>query len=542
MSKLSNFVKYNNWEKLEENIQSVTSQNYSTLVVLSVIHHCKESFDILVNLPNAREWINNLRTRHGFYKIFENYQQAPNVANKYYVDKIFPLLAFLSTSHIDIYLSNEYLFEKLFTKAVKNEKTIKHLFEFLCAYSDYNNVIMVLNYLKNNQQKYPFFTTEWIKSNILKYCLLFDNLEVLKKLDELGYVGSHVTINGFQVSTYILSLMNLSTRSTYNNKNSGKKEAKSFDCFKYLVNKKIDCDQNLLHSVFINEYDYLNSNVCKFEIDWDFNFDKVNQYYGDDNDYYNNNFNSPLTNETLNLAFIEDDDNPDDVEDDEIIDEHFNSYIWEKIVYLIHNLIDYSNTNPDAKKILNNIFVGPNFNFIQQLTMYLNEMISNASTSSSNYRRSRWLRKRRTRDLKSINQTLEIIKYISDNKISNSNPFEFLKFKKHLNIKGALKDITLFLAKIYPITENYKTNYINWIYNKTEIKNLEKTIEKSNFTNLLKTIKKSKGSRNTSRKRKSKKKTVVPPIDGPDPNLNPNPDHNIETDSEDNDSEIEIDV
>ncbi len=106
MSKLSNFVKYNNWEKLEENIQSVTSQNYSGLVVLSVIHHCKECFDILVNLPNAREWINNIRTRHGFYKIFENYQQAPNVFNKYYVDKIFPLLAFLSTSHIDIYLRN----------------------------------------------------------------------------------------------------------------------------------------------------------------------------------------------------------------------------------------------------------------------------------------------------------------------------------------------------------------------------------------------------------------------------------------------------
>ncbi len=525
MSKLSTWVKYNNWESLEENIGSVNSNNFTSLLVGSVKYHSKECFDILIGLPNAREWIN--KRQRGIKNVFINYEQAPNKSNEYYVNKVLPLLAYINTYNISSTLNNSFLFDKIFSRIIKDKYSILDLMSKIIDESNFEQFVKVFDYLKSNQNLYPFFTNEWIQTNILYFGLIFDNVEVVKYLDENGLLPEYLTINTFQVSPLVLALTNI--KATYWRRKNKKYNHNQSKCFEYLIDKKVNSNQNLLWSVFIDMFDTTFIDTYEFENDWGFDFATLQ------NERFENNFREPqqpLSNENLGLKLILN--NDDDYDDEILVQEYFDSYQWDSIITLLDYLFEFSNSNSHVKNITKNILNVPNIDFIKNFTMCILEKSKNVEaygTISKRTRRSTWRSQRNKMKLERICQALNVAKYIKENKLlnadtnphANSSPFDFIKIDKKLKNNTLVKKILLFICKLYPVTEDISKNILAKIFTKTELKSLTKTLEKTDFDDLIKDIKLSKRRSKTKGKKSSKKK--VQPIN-PDivnnPIVNPN--------------------
>ena len=560
MSKLSTCVKYNNWNELENNISAISAHNFTTLLVWSVKYHSKECFDILIGLPNAREWIN--KRQRGIKQIFINYEQAPNKSNEYYVDKVLPILAYFSSYNIYYVVTNSLLLDKIFERMIKNEHTIKDLLHNIIETANIEQFLKIFGYMKMNQTMYPFFTNQWIQTHIITTALIFDNVDIIIHLDQLNLnlITDYLNINNYPVSILVLALVN-KKRSYWNYYNMKKKKTNS-KCFEYLIDKKISSNQNLIWSVFI--YDSISSNFIEYyelENDWNFDFSTIN------NEIYNNvliDFNQSLSKENLSLKFIEiyidgnNDENNDeniheniDVNNDENDQpnqfiEIYDDHNWENIITVIEYLFEYSKNNNHLKNIIKNILDVPNLNFVKNFTLSILNMVAYIElTGNHRSRRKVWRNKRNKNYLNKIVQTLNILKYIEENKLSNHNPFDFIKIDKKFKNLKILKDIMLFISKIYPITDDINNNILSKIFTKTELKSFTNTIGKISFDNILKNVKSSTKKISDTKKKATKKVKPIKPIKPINP-INPivNNNHiNYQSDSEDSAStENELEV
>jgi hypothetical protein len=187
MKSLVQYVKFNNWEKLEENIQAVTELNYSTLVITAVVYHNKECFDILMLNPNKTKWLNNRRGHWKQKKIFENYYYGPNKLNEYFLLKVLELYEYTETENLKFLLGNKNIFHLFFCKIVKTVQSIRSVFKIICSSDDVDAFLLVHKYMEDNKQTYPFYTTSYILNNLFLICIESGSIEIIKKLYQMGF-------------------------------------------------------------------------------------------------------------------------------------------------------------------------------------------------------------------------------------------------------------------------------------------------------------------------------------------------------------------
>ena len=108
---LLKYVAYNNHEKLNENKLHIPKK-FRSLLVASVKYHSKECFDVIIDNDNIMSFLN--KSPYSVTCIFENFVLAPNDSNKYYVDKILPLLSVITSGSMNCIVNNLYLFQNIF--------------------------------------------------------------------------------------------------------------------------------------------------------------------------------------------------------------------------------------------------------------------------------------------------------------------------------------------------------------------------------------------------------------------------------------------
>ena len=162
MKSLSQFVKYNHWEKLDENIQAVTESNFITLVSISVIYHSKECFDILIKHPNRINWINKPNSNRKLRKVFENYYNGPNKLNEYYVIKLLEIIEYIETFNIKFLMINKNIFHMVFNKLVKTKSSVISIIRKICLSDDIDAFLLVHKFMSENNQIYPFYSNAFI--------------------------------------------------------------------------------------------------------------------------------------------------------------------------------------------------------------------------------------------------------------------------------------------------------------------------------------------------------------------------------------------
>jgi hypothetical protein len=478
-TKLSNYVIYNNWEKLDEDFSLINEKNLSNLVEKAVKYHSKECFDILIKHPNIREWISKYPKKISY--IFENFVNAPNYLNEYYVNNILPYIAVLNYKSIEHIINNHLLFSKIFTKLKNDENTIKHLFIQLITSNNIDSYKYIYNSIKSNPLNFSFFNNNWINSNILFVCLEQDKLEILKELEKDNQNLSTVNIGFTQIPSLIISLLNRNINWGYKRMYNFKHE-KKFECFEYLLSKNINTEHNLLWSTIL---DIDNSSYCLIDyfplnIDWPFNFTK----------FSNDNINLIQQVHTIlnpqNLLII--------LEQNNNLNNSYNFYMWRQILDLIYYLIKTVNSIPQIKNYINNINNIPNFDIIEALCINIFKSIKEIENPiRTTYRNGRHKWRRRQKNIKShyLLRALQTIKYFKENKLSAFNPLTMINNYIEIKSKSILKQIIIYLIKLdYTVSQDFKTNVISKVFTKKEIKEFDKTIKKSKLDNIYKTIKK----------------------------------------------------
>lgn len=524
-NKLSNYTIYNNWEKLSEDSSLISEKNFSGLVERSVKYHSKECFDILIQHPNTREWLSKYPRK--LTCIFDNYVNAPNNLNEYYLNKVLPFIAVLNFRSIEKIISNTQLFSKIFTKLKNDEKTIKHLFIQIIGTNNIETFKYIYNWVKSNPQNFPFFNNNWINSNILYCCLEQDNIEILKELEKDGLNLSIVNVGFTPVPSLIISLLNknININRRYRSRYC-KRPEKNFECFKYLLNKGITTDQNLLWSAILKIDD---SSCCLVDyfhlnVNWPFDFSR---YQNDDINLIQQ-VHNVITPENLLAELTEEPVYPD-------------FWMWEQIIDIIYYLVKTVPLVPQIKNHITNMNTINNFDIVEKLCVNMFKSIKEIETPTKNYRwrHSSWRKRQKKIKVAYLIKTLEIIQYFKENKLTNFNPLTMIGDNVHIKKKTTLRKIIIYLMKLgYASSDDFKTNVIPKVFTKKEVKDLDKTLEKSKLDDMFKLIKKNisgnKLGNISARKSRKANVLIVPGIGGENEGF----DEQLELDINESDEEI----
>lgn len=473
-NKLSNYAIYNNWEKLGENSSLINEKNFSSLVEKAVKYHSKECFDILIQHQNAREWLSKYPKKLTY--IFENFVNAPNNQNEYYLNKVLPFIAVLNYRSLEKIMENSQLFSKIFTKLKKDERTIKHIFVQVIARNNIETFRYIYNWIKSNPQNFPFFNNNWFSFNILSICLEQDNLEILKELEKDVQNLSTVNVGLTPVPSLIISLLNINMNWGYRRRYNFGQNEKKFECFKYLISKGVTTEQNLIWPAVL-EIDDLSCYLVDYfhlNVDWSFDFSR---YQNDDINLIQQ-VHNVINSENLLVKLTED-------------NEYHDFWMWKQILDIIHYLVKTVSTVPKIKNYLTNINTIPNVDIIEKLCVNLLKLIKDIeSPLRSSYRRTTWKRRQKKIIGNYLLETLEIIRYFKENKLTNFNLLNMIGEYTQIKNKTTLKQIVIYLMKLdYEITDDYKNNIVPKIFTKKEVKDLDKIVEKSKLDEILKTIK-----------------------------------------------------
>ncbi len=544
MKSLAQFVKYNNWEKLDENIQAVTESNYATLVTAAVVYHSKECFDILMKHQNKIPWINKSRGHWKQKKIFENYHYGPNKLNQYYLEKVFELYEYTERENFKFLLTNKNIFHGTFNKIVKTPSSIKAVFNEICKSDDVEAFFLVDKYMRDNVQTYTFYNNSFVINNLVSMSISYGAIGIIKQLHQLGFDLSKIKYKNQDVSSVVFSLGFMGSEN---------EEA----VFEFLYEQYPNQNQNLLWSNFIH-WDWTDS--CDYFVQLSFPWEPTVDFVKLMDDYRDYNQDDPnevfvqLTHDNLVLkiqtiinALIQDD----------ALDEvqyHFST-LFSTLDYLIKLIPKYPQLTNQLKSMLNI----PGIDMGKLICYYLYGTFSSIQhekmrKSSRYYRRSRRFRNFKTKQhVEKLDQTFNIVKFLKENKISEHNVLQVEYFTKYLTqTKQYLKVILAHLMKLgFVVTDEFKKEIVEKVFTKAELKSLDTTVKNLKSTGFVSDIKgvvKPKKIRK-SKSRKGKGKKPVPAMDDVDSDDEPIIDGDIflpeqedlETDSE-SDSEHEIDV
>lgn len=491
MNKLQQFIKYNNWEKLQDNLSDINPYYFCRLLSNAVKYHSKECFDVLIGISNIKELINKNSYRLKF--IFINYQMAPNLVNEYYINKIIPHMALVDSNVLPDIIKIPNIFVLFFNKLDKNKDTIMTILESCIQMNLIESFQIVFSYLKTTKPDY--FTNELIQKNIMYWVLLFDSIDILKYLESEQYDISKTS----QFDSLIICI---------------KTKPNTNKCFQYLVSKNYETNQNILWRLFIKEY--LNYpltewNYYKLNVDWNFVYPENNHLnlfkLEEGNLFTDNEFNQEQINQPkppINLASLSDFLNqPDEFK-----------YYDDKIVEIIYYLIENSN-KPNVKNIIDTINTIPNYDLVEKIIVYLLEYINYVLSRNRYIIYNRYRKSIKAEKIKLIIKIFQIMKYFKTNNLSTYDPFTKIVEIKLIKNKNLVKDIVYSLNKLgYQIVSEQKDQILASIFTKKEIKNMDSLLSKTSFDTFLKQLKKNLKNDNQVPKRRRR---ILP---NPNANLN----------------------
>lgn len=526
MKSLSQFVKYNHWEKLDENIQAVSESNFINLVSISVIYHSKECFDILIKHPNRVNWINKPNSNRKLRKVFENYYYGPNKLNEYYVIKLLEIIEYIETFNLKYLMINKNIFQMVFNRLFKTKSSVISIIRKICQSDDVDAFLLVHKFMCDNNQFYPFYSNAFIIDHIVYDAVTSGAIGIIKQLDILGYNLSETKYKGMNVSTLCLTL-------------GITKEPDQI--FRYLYNKHPEITQNLLwcnwlENNYSENYDY----YLKLNIDWTptISFDKLMEGYGA---YEDNHDLVELTQGNLVLKIqtliheLEEDNLYYDIQ-----------YYFETMFNTIDYLIGLAPEYPQLSQYLKTILIIPEVNVMKLVSSIFKTTLGlikeNNTSTKSRYSRSRikLLRVRRTkRATEALNSTFNIIRFMKENKLSDYNPIQLEYFSEEINKgKNYAKVIIMHLSRLgFSISEQFRKEIMEKVFSKTELKTFDNSVKMLKPDNLFGEL---KGLRKPKKGKKKifKKNTHIPAMDEEFNELV----NQLQPDSESDNSDIEIEV
>ncbi len=507
MKSLVQFVKYNNWEKLDENIQAVTESNYATLVTASVMYHSKECFDILLKHSNKIPWINKSRGHWKQSKIFENYHYGPNKLNEYYLLKVFELYEYTERTNLKFLLGNKNIFHVVFNKIVKTPSSIKAVFNEICKSDDVEAFFLVDKYMRDNGQTYQFYNNAYMINNLFPMSISYGSIEVVKKLHQQGFDLSKTKFKNQDVSSVVFALGCLYY------------DSKVKQVFEFLYEQYPNQNQNLLWGNFIQcDWTETCDYFVQLSFSWNPNVDfakLVDDYRGYNQDDPNEVF-VQLTHDNLVLkiqTII------NELVEDDALDEvqyHFSNLFF-TLDYLIKLIPKYPQLEAQLKSMLSI----PGIDIGKLIAHYLHgafwSIHLNKSRRSSRYyrRSSKFMLHKTKQNVEKLEQTFNIAKFLKEKKISDYNVLQVEYFSKYLTqTKQYLKVILAHLIKLgFVVTDQFKKEIVEKVFTKVELKTLDtkvKNLKSTGFVSDIKGVTKPKKIRK-SKTRKGKK--PVPAMD-----------------------------
>ena len=502
MKSLAQFVKYNNWEKLDENFQAVTESNYSTLVTASVVYHSKECFDILMKHPNKISWINKPSGHWRQKKIFENYHYGPNKLNEYYLLKVFELHEYTETENLKFLLTNKNIFYTTFNKIVKTPSSIKTVFKEICKFDDVEAFFLVDKFMRDNEQFYPFYNNSYVINNLFPMSISYCSIEIIKKLYQLGFDLSKIKYKNQDVSSIIFALGCMDND-------------KAQIVFEFLYEKYPNQNQNLLWSNFI-QCNW--TETCDYFVQLTFPWNPTVDFANLADDYRDYNQDDPnevfvqLTHDNLVLkiqTII------NELVEDDALDEvqyHFSN-LFSALDYLIKLIPKYPQLEAQLKSMLNI----PGIDMMKLICYYLNGTFCSIQAdktrrSSRYYRRSSRFRTYRAKqNAEKLEQTFNIAKFLKEKKLSEHNVLQVEYFSKYLvKTKQYLKVVLAHLMKLgFVVTDEFKKAVIENVFTKAELKSLDTTVKNIKSTGFVSDI---KGVTKPTKLRKSKSRKAKKPV------------------------------
>jgi hypothetical protein len=438
------YVAYNNYDKLNENKQYIPSK-FKNLFIGSIKHHSKECFDIIITDNNICKFLN--RHYHSISCVFQNYIMAPNENNKYYVDKILPLLSIISYNSMIYIVQDMYLFQNIFNMIEKDEDTFIYLLEIIITKDNVKSFKHIYNYLVNGN--YLFFNDNWINKNILLQCMINDSINILKELESIGKDITNIIVNNKNLSSLIVSLTHIFYYN-YSNKMPVK-------CFDYLLT---NINQNLLWIVIIRPLHGCEREYFKLE-------------------------NMPCE----NIMPISDDYMPNNIMDlDELgvfTDTNLSNYILNHIddidymILQITRLLDFmisKEANDIIKDQLQKIILIPNLNLIERITKDIFNMIETIAVSKKICKGRRGT-KIVAKKIKKINISMNIILYYKTKfpQLVQYNPLQEDNININSKSKTLLKQTILdFIDMKFNISDSFKTNVLEKLFSNNIIKKFSK--------------------------------------------------------------------
>ena len=333
MKSLSQFVKYNNSDKLEENFSMITQTNYINLVSSAVTYHSKECFDILIKHPNKIKWINSFSNHYRISKIYENYYYAPNTSNEYYLIKVLEISEFINRNSLKFIIEHKNMFGFIFNRIVKDKKSINTLLYRICKEDNVDTFNIIHHYLIENNQEHPYYNDEFIKHYIFYYCLESGSIKIIEKLYSCGYDLSKIKFLNVNASSLVISIMFLLENNSSN----------YTQVFKYLVVCYPNIEQNLLWAYFLNSESGCNqpNKYLKLNFDWESNTDFTKLYAGNIDEFNNI---MELTQDNFMIRII---DLINDLNDEDIGDFY---YFFDRFIKIIQFLLEIKYEIPQIEE------------------------------------------------------------------------------------------------------------------------------------------------------------------------------------------------
>lgn len=195
MTQLFKIISTNDYEKLEKIIVDKNKSNFNciksnkSLISKAIEVRAFECFNLLIQINDLSILQSNNNNINGLNIALDYYLSAPNLSNKYYLDKLIEHNVLIDCDSIIQCFNNTILFDFMFNKFNKKITDIKKLANFSVSTKNMYVLESLYYYLHNNNVSY-YSTPEskYIFNNIiLESAVKSKNILAIKYLETIGH-------------------------------------------------------------------------------------------------------------------------------------------------------------------------------------------------------------------------------------------------------------------------------------------------------------------------------------------------------------------
>lgn len=267
MTKLFEKVTADDYEWIEQLILSKKKVDWNCIrYKLSLIYRAIEvralkTFDLLIGIPEINVYSNTSGYINGLTIALKYYMEAPNISNKYYLDRLLQ-----KNIHIDLYtlyesMKNEELFTILFNRINKTENNIRSILSRIICNDNIDMFKKIYDYIESNDIEYYKNYNKDIFNNKIFETVLQNNYGS-KQLNKVPIIDFMIekgcewkTINNIPTLYYIIkqSHKNLFNYFLLKFKSLSKEELENINDIKNLSYILIDTRYNSYNTISLDE-------------------------------------------------------------------------------------------------------------------------------------------------------------------------------------------------------------------------------------------------------------------------------------------------